>query len=101
MIEELSIMPLYAWIIIAVILLVQGSWIFNDANKRGMNKWVWGLFGLLNCPSNLIVYLIVSRAVFGANRCGHCGKRFNNNFSYCPYCGVANKRVIEADKEIL
>lgn len=93
MINGLSLFPLYAWIIIGIILLVQGFWIFNDANKRGMNKWLWGLFGLLNSPSNLIMYLIVSRAVLGANRCESCGKRFNKNFRYCPHCGLANNSV--------
>jgi hypothetical protein len=46
------------------ILLVQGSWIFYDARKRGEKYyWLWGLFGLINTPGNLIVYLLVSRAI--------------------------------------
>ncbi|WP_315114707.1 hypothetical protein [uncultured Clostridium sp.] len=50
--------------IIIPILLLQGLWIFNDAKKRGEREyWLWGLFGILNTPGNLIVYLIVTRAI--------------------------------------
>ncbi|MBU5482877.1 hypothetical protein KQI86_00980 [Clostridium sp. MSJ-11] len=50
--------------IVIPILLLQGLWIFNDAKKRGERKyWLWGLFGILNTPGNLIIYLIVTRAI--------------------------------------
>jgi hypothetical protein len=46
------------------ILLVQGFWIFYDARKRKEKYyWLWGLFGLINSPSSLIVYLLVTRAL--------------------------------------
>lgn len=47
-----------------IIVLIQGFWIFTDARKRGeKGYWLWGIFGLLNFPSSLIVYLIVTRIV--------------------------------------
>jgi hypothetical protein len=46
------------------ILLIQASWIFYDARKRGEKYyWLWGLFGLLNIPSSLLIYLLVTRAI--------------------------------------
>ncbi len=46
------------------VLLVQGFWIFNDARKRGEKYyWLWGLFGLMNTPGNLIIYLIITRVI--------------------------------------
>lgn len=46
------------------ILLVQGSWIFYDARKRNEKYyWIWGLFGLINAPSSLLVYLLVTRVI--------------------------------------
>ncbi|HEY5563701.1 MAG TPA: sigmaY antisigma factor component [Clostridiaceae bacterium] len=55
-------------IIIAVvipILLIQASWIFKDAKKRGeKNYWLWGIFGLINCPESLIIYLVITRIIF-------------------------------------
>lgn len=51
-------------IIVIPILLIQGFWIFNDAKKRGEKYyWLWGIFGLLNTPGNLIIYLLVTRAI--------------------------------------
>jgi hypothetical protein len=50
------------------ILLVQASWIFYDArNRKEKYYWLWGLFGLINCPSSLLVYLLVTRAI-GKNK---------------------------------
>lgn len=52
-------------VLIAIpILLIQGSWIFYDARKRKEKYyWLWGLFGLINAPSSLLVYLLVTRAI--------------------------------------
>jgi len=55
------------FIIIAIIpfLLLQASWIFKDAKKRGEKYyWLWGLFGLINLPESLIIYLVVTRIIF-------------------------------------
>lgn len=47
-----------------IIVMIQGFWIFTDARKRGeKGYWLWGIFGLLNFPSSLIVYLIVTRII--------------------------------------
>ena len=86
--NDLSEMPLYLWIILFSLLLLQGSWIFWDASKRGENKWLWGLFGLLNVPTNLIIYLIVTRVVLKTNPCKVCGKNIRRNYKYCPHCGT-------------
>jgi hypothetical protein len=51
-------------IIFIPVLLAHGFWIFNDARKRGEKYyWIWGLFGLLNTPGNLIIYLIITRII--------------------------------------
>jgi len=80
------------WLLIPlfIALFIQGAWIFNDASKRGHNKWLWGFFGLLNIPSNLIVYLIVTRAIPKASPCEHCGKKVRNDYKYCPHCSASN-----------
>lgn len=85
--NELALVPIWAWIILITILTVQGIWIFNDASKRNMNKWLWGFFGLLNSPTNLIIYLIVSRMIIKSKKCPACGRKINYQFTYCPHCG--------------
>jgi ABC-type Co2+ transport system permease subunit len=47
------------------LVLLQAVWIFLDARKRKEKKyWLWGLFGLINFPQSLIVYLVVTRIIF-------------------------------------
>jgi hypothetical protein len=89
--NELIIVPIWAWFLIGALLLTQGTWMFNDASKRGMNKWFWGVLGLLNTPTNLIVYLIVSRRILGTKKCHACDKKYNKTYTYCPHCGEENQ----------
>lgn len=50
--------------LLIVLLFIQGVFIFFDARNRGEKYyWLWGLFGLLNVPSSLIIYLIVTRVI--------------------------------------
>lgn len=54
-----------AIIILAPFLIAQACFIYYDAKKRGEKHYfLWGLFGLLNIPSNLIIYLVVTRIIF-------------------------------------
>lgn len=92
--HELSEVPVYLWFILIPILLIQGLWIFQDASKRGEHKWLWGIFGLLNVPSNLLIYLIVTRVILKPNPCQSCGKNVRGNYTYCPHCGGRNERKI-------
>jgi len=58
---ELNGETLYILIAACVVLLIQGSWLFLDARKRGASPWLWGLWGLIQCPMPLIVYWFVVR----------------------------------------
>ncbi|MTI67283.1 MAG: zinc ribbon domain-containing protein [Firmicutes bacterium] len=87
MLSEIKEVPIFMWIIIATLLLIQASWIFYDASKRGERKWLWGTFGLLNVPSNLIIYLIVTRLVMKTKKCDYCNKNIRKESYFCPYCG--------------
>lgn len=52
------------YIFLFIILIIQGTWVFRDARKRG-NKyyWFWGLLCSINIPTNLILYLIVRKII--------------------------------------
>ncbi len=52
-------LPLWAWILLALVLLAQAFWIFRDAQKRGVFPWFWGLWGLLHIPLPLIGYYFI------------------------------------------
>lgn len=51
--------PWWVMSILVAILLVQGAWLFIDARRRGRRAWLWGLWGVINTPTPLIVYLLV------------------------------------------
>jgi hypothetical protein len=53
-----KINPLWL-VLLGVVVFCQGLWIFLDAKKHGLNSWLWGILGLLNVPSSLVVYLLV------------------------------------------
>ena len=51
-------------VIVIPILLAQGIWVFYDARRRKEKfYWLWGLFALLNTPSSLLIYLLVTRVI--------------------------------------
>ncbi|MGE5329307.1 MAG: double zinc ribbon domain-containing protein [Deltaproteobacteria bacterium] len=74
--------PLIA--LLVVLLTAQATWIYVDARKRGENAILWAIFGLLNVPSSLIIYLIVTR--IGKRKCPGCNKIIEKKFNNCPYC---------------
>lgn len=89
-INELRQVPLWLWIVIGILLLIQGAWVYRDAEKRGENKWLWGCFALLNVPSSLIIYLIVTRIMLPNSNCKSCSRKIRKDSNYCPYCGEEN-----------
>ena len=78
-------------IILFVIVFIQASWIFHDASKRGENKWLWGFFGMIQLPSSLIIYLLITRVVNKQKQCPHCLNSIKENSNYCSYCGKSVK----------
>lgn len=54
-----SQLPIWAWLLLAILMLSQSTWIFRDAQKRGVFPWFWGLWGLIQCPTPLVVYYFV------------------------------------------
>lgn len=59
--NELKELPLWFFVIIVPFLLVQGTWMFIDAGKRGKWRWFWGLWGLINVPTPILIYLFFVR----------------------------------------
>lgn len=54
---------------VLALLFIQAMFIFFDARKRGEKHfWLWGLFGLINVPSSLIIYLLVTRVIKRAGK---------------------------------
>jgi hypothetical protein len=59
-------------VIIIPIALIQGAWVFYDARRRKEKYyWLWGFFALLNTPSNLLIYLLVTRVIINNKNKGN------------------------------
>lgn len=46
-------------VLLAIILLSQGIFLFVDARKRGLHAWFWGIAGLVQFPLPILVYYIL------------------------------------------
>jgi hypothetical protein len=57
--NELQNVPLWLWLLIAVLLMLQGTLLFRDARRRGRKAWFWGLWAITTVPSPALVYLLV------------------------------------------
>ncbi|MBW7476413.1 hypothetical protein K0T92_16900 [Paenibacillus oenotherae] len=55
-------------VIAGIILLCQSSWLFIDARSRSRYPWLWGIWGLIQCPMPLIVYWLVVRVDWSKRR---------------------------------
>jgi hypothetical protein len=49
----------YAIALVAVLALIQGTWLFIDARRRGKYPWFWGLWGLTTVPMPFLLYFFL------------------------------------------
>ncbi|MDG5473856.1 sigmaY antisigma factor component [Jeotgalibacillus sp. ET6] len=61
--NDLKEVPIVFFILLAIILLAQSIYLFIDARKRGHARWFWGLWGMIQTPMPIVVYLLWSRVV--------------------------------------
>jgi RNA polymerase subunit RPABC4/transcription elongation factor Spt4 len=92
-----------AFVTFSFCLLIQlalAIWVGIDANRRGLNGFLWGTLVFFTCIVGLVVYLIVTRSgavypPFGTaggssaivSACGKCGGAVRTDYRVCPYCG--------------
>ncbi len=88
-------------LLVAVIPVVMGIYVYRDAKKRGMNAVLWTLVSAL-APGfiGLIIYLIV-RGEHPDLQCAACGKPVSSTFAVCPYCGATLREKCSACGYIL
>ncbi|WP_233277707.1 hypothetical protein [Paenibacillus durus] len=57
--KEHSNLPLWAWTVLAVLLMSQGTLLFRTARDLGRWRWFWGLWGMTTFPLPTILYLLL------------------------------------------
>lgn len=84
---SILIMVLFA---IAIPVLI-GIYVYNDANRRGMNALLWTVVAVF-APSliGFIIYLLV-RGNYSDLKCPRCGTTVTENYAVCPGCGIKLK----------
>jgi hypothetical protein len=86
------------WVIMFVIWIAIGIWMYKDAEKRGKSGALWLIIGLLFGIIGLIVWLIVrppERSFYEKKdeqpqhdrSCPECGRPIPMDANVCPYCG--------------
>lgn len=58
--NEVNESQLIVIVLALVLVLIQGTWLFLDARKRGLGKmaWFWGIWGSTTMPLPLLLYWI-------------------------------------------
>jgi MFS family permease len=91
----------FAWIIMFIIWIAIGIWMYKDAEKRGKSGALWLIIGLLFGIIGLIVWLIVRppepsfyekkaaqpQPQQQDRNCPECGRNIPMDANVCPYCG--------------
>jgi hypothetical protein len=65
---EFQRLPWYLWVVLAIVLLAQGTWLFIDARRHEKYPWFWGIWGLMSFPLPSVLYLIFVRKIFRSRK---------------------------------
>ena len=78
-------------IIVALLPLLIGVYVYRDAKRRGMNAALWTLIAIL-APSliGFIIYLLV-RGNYSNLKCPRCDTTVTEQYVVCPKCGAKLK----------
>ncbi len=78
----------FIFLLILLIPVIVGIYVFRDARKRGMQAALWTLVAVLT-PSliGFLVYLLV-RENYAALKCAKCGTAVKPDYVLCPGCGT-------------
>lgn len=75
-------------IIVATIFTVISVFVYRDAPKRGLERWMWMTIAVFT-PNliGLIIYFIIRSS--NNTKCLNCGKSIKSEFKICPYCSTS------------
>ncbi|MBA4535632.1 sigma-Y antisigma factor component [Bacillus aquiflavi] len=54
-------LPPVVIVLVIIVLLAQSLYLFFDARKNGHNYWLWGILGLIQAPTPLLIYFLFIR----------------------------------------
>jgi len=88
---KISLFMLIFVLVLMVVPLVVGTYVYQDSRKRGMNPLVWTLVSLL-VPAliGFVIYLL-ARVGYADETCPRCQTPVKETYVVCPNCGVKLK----------
>ena len=88
---KISFVMIIYVLLLMVIPLVVGTYVYQDAKKRGMNPLLWTLVSLL-VPAliGFVIYLL-ARVGHSDERCPNCQTAVKDTYVVCPCCGAKLK----------
>ena len=60
--------PLPIIILIIILLMSQSLFLFQDAHRRNLHPWFWGIWGIISLPLPTILYFVIERKIFKNKR---------------------------------
>lgn len=88
---RISLIMIVYVLFLMVIPLVVGTYVYQDARKRGMNPLLWTLVALLVPMLIGFVIYLLARVGHGDVRCPRCEAAVRETYVVCPNCGVKLK----------
>lgn len=89
----------FVWIIMFIIWIAIGIWMYKDAEKRGKSGALWLIIGLIFGIIGIIIWLLVrppEKSFYEKKEaekqqqdrnCPECGRAIPMDANVCPYCG--------------
>lgn len=86
--QLMAVNVLILMIVVIMLPVLVGVYVYRDAKRRGMNAVLWTLIAVI-APSliGFIIYLLV-RGNYSNLRCPQCDTPVNDQYVVCPKCGA-------------
>ena len=88
---RISLVMIVYMLLLMVIPMVVGTYVYQDSRKRGMNPVLWTLLALLVPMLIGFVIYLLARVGYSGEICPRCQSMVKENYVVCPHCGIKLK----------
>lgn len=95
------------YLIIFIIWIVVGIWVYKDAERRGKSGGLWFIIIIFLGLIGIIIWLLIRPPIGGyptqqpsqSRMCPNCGRPIPMDAKICPYCGKNFQAFISAQQQ--
>ncbi|RSK25645.1 hypothetical protein EJF36_01240 [Bacillus sp. HMF5848] len=95
--------PLYfILLILFVVQLIIGIYVYQSAKNHGMNKWLWTIIAIF-VPNlmGLVLFFFARSQLKQKGICTNCSQSIKPEYLFCPYCGDDRKQHCSSCAEVV